>query len=195
MLKVLYGLLQSALLFYLKLVEDLTDYGFELNPYDPCVANKIENGKQMTVVCHVDDLKISHMSAEVIDEVLEYLKKKYGDNLVVHAGRVHDYLGVNHDYSKKGVVKMSMYKHVDKIFQDFPDDIGKPSLTPASKNLFKIRDPEQNDTLKKCLNPEQAKQFHHSMAQLLFVSLWVRRNIQMAVSFLTTRVKRPDQDD
>jgi hypothetical protein len=61
MLKAMYGLLRSALLFYLKLVKDLTDYGFELNPYDPCVANKMLDGKQMTVVWHVDDLKISHI--------------------------------------------------------------------------------------------------------------------------------------
>ena len=54
------GLLQSALLFYHKLRKELEDYGFEVNPYDPCVANKIINGSQMTVTWHVDDLKVSH---------------------------------------------------------------------------------------------------------------------------------------
>lgn len=38
MKKAMYGLLRSALLFYLKLVKDLTDFGFTINPYDPCVA-------------------------------------------------------------------------------------------------------------------------------------------------------------
>jgi hypothetical protein len=159
MLKAMYGLLRSALLFYLKLVKDLTDYGFELNPYDPCVANKMVDGKQMTVVWHVDDLKISHMSRSVIDGLLNYLRGKYGDGLVVHDGHVHDYLGVDHDYSEKGVVKMSMMKHLDKIFQDFPEDIGKASLTPASENLFKIRDPEENDAQGKWLDKEKAKDF------------------------------------
>ena len=46
MFKAMYGLLRSAFLFYLKLVKDLTDFGFELNPYDPCVANKM--GTSMT---------------------------------------------------------------------------------------------------------------------------------------------------
>ena len=54
--RAIYGLLKSALLFYLKLVEDLERYGFELNPYDPCVANKVVNGEQMTVVWYVNDL-------------------------------------------------------------------------------------------------------------------------------------------
>jgi hypothetical protein len=57
MLKAMYGLLRSALLFYLKLVEDLKADGFTMNEYDPCVANKMVNGTQMTVCWHVDDLK------------------------------------------------------------------------------------------------------------------------------------------
>jgi hypothetical protein len=49
MQKVLYGLLRSALLFDRKLVADLESDVFALNPYDLCVANKVVNGKQMTV--------------------------------------------------------------------------------------------------------------------------------------------------
>ena len=37
--KSVYGLLRSALLFYRKLRGELVDYGFKMNPYDPCVAN------------------------------------------------------------------------------------------------------------------------------------------------------------
>ena len=48
-LKALYGLLQSALLFYKKLRKDLEDIGFEVNPYNPCVVNMLVNGKQLTV--------------------------------------------------------------------------------------------------------------------------------------------------
>jgi hypothetical protein len=66
MQKAIYGLQRSALLFYRKLVADLESTGFVINPYDPCVANKVINGEQMTVCWHVDDLKVSHMEpAEV----------------------------------------------------------------------------------------------------------------------------------
>jgi hypothetical protein len=55
--KALYGLMQASLLFYRKLRRELEDYEFIVNPYDPCVANKItECGKQLTVIWHVDDL-------------------------------------------------------------------------------------------------------------------------------------------
>ena len=58
--KALYGLLHSASLLYEKLRTNFKDFGFEVNPYDPCVANKTVNRSQMTVTWQVDDLKISH---------------------------------------------------------------------------------------------------------------------------------------
>ena len=42
--RAIYGLLVSAILFYKKLVSNLTKYGFILNLYDPCVAKKMING-------------------------------------------------------------------------------------------------------------------------------------------------------
>jgi hypothetical protein len=72
--KSLYGCLRSALLFYQKLLKDLEDNGFELNPYDPCVANKVINGKQFTINWHVDDLKLSHVDAKVVDDTITWLK-------------------------------------------------------------------------------------------------------------------------
>jgi hypothetical protein len=33
---------------------------FANNPYDPCVANKMIEGEQMTICFHVDDCKLSH---------------------------------------------------------------------------------------------------------------------------------------
>ena len=45
LMKALYGTLQASLLYYQKWVNDITEIGFELNPYDPCVANRIVNRK------------------------------------------------------------------------------------------------------------------------------------------------------
>jgi hypothetical protein len=51
----LYGTMVASLLYYYKLVESLTDINSTINPYDPCVANKINEGGQMTICFHVDD--------------------------------------------------------------------------------------------------------------------------------------------
>ena len=39
--KALYGMLRAALLFYMRLRSDLEDMEFKINPYDPCVGNKM----------------------------------------------------------------------------------------------------------------------------------------------------------
>jgi hypothetical protein len=61
--KALYGIIKSALLFYRKLISELKEMGFEVNPYGPCIVNKIVNRSQMTIRWHVDDLMISHLAA------------------------------------------------------------------------------------------------------------------------------------
>ena len=60
LIKALYGMLRAALIFYKRLRSDLENMGFEINPYDPCVANKMVNGNQMTICWHVENLKVSH---------------------------------------------------------------------------------------------------------------------------------------
>ncbi len=37
--KALYGLIRASLLFYRKLRKELEQYGFDVNPYDLCIAN------------------------------------------------------------------------------------------------------------------------------------------------------------
>ena len=48
----------------------LKDMGFELKPYDLCVANKKIEGKHCTVCWYVDDNNISHMDPKVVDKVI-----------------------------------------------------------------------------------------------------------------------------
>ena len=71
--KALYGMMKSALLFYKKLIKKLKEMGFEINSYDPCVANKLVSRKQMTVRWRVDDLMISHIDKS---EILKFLRCK-----------------------------------------------------------------------------------------------------------------------
>ncbi len=68
MTKTLYGMLKTALWFYEKLRDDLEADGFVVNDYDPCAANKIVNGTQMTVKWYVDNLKVSHKDQAEIDK-------------------------------------------------------------------------------------------------------------------------------
>ena len=49
--KAMYGCIRSARLFYNNLSGTLVTIGFEINPYDMCVANKIMTDTQCTITC------------------------------------------------------------------------------------------------------------------------------------------------
>ena len=100
-------MLKSAFLFYKKLRKDLESIGFMVNPYDPCVANHMVNGKQQTVVWHVDDLKSSQVDPKVNDKFIDWLTKTYAPNpkmekIKAVRGKVHNYLAMVLDYSVPG---------------------------------------------------------------------------------------------
>ena len=106
--KALYGLSRPALLFYKKLRRDLENMGFEVNPYNPCIAKKMINGSQMTVTWHVDDFKISHKETTEVAIIIRELGQAYGNKLTVYRGKVHLYLGVCFDYTTLGTVQIVM---------------------------------------------------------------------------------------
>jgi hypothetical protein len=189
--KALYGTLQAALLFWKDLSGYLERQGFILNPYDECVTNKIIDGSQCTILWHVDDLKISHAKQEVLEEVIDTLNDRYGKlaPLTMMRGEVHEYLGMTLDYSTPGKVSIRMDDYVRDLLNDAPEDMGGVAATPASNHLFTVNNSPEH------LDKETADLFHHLTAKLLFVAKRARPDIQTAVAFLTTRVKKPDKDD
>jgi hypothetical protein len=70
-------MMKSALLFYQKLVADLTSIGYTINPYDPGVANIIVNKQQMTICWHVNDLFIGHADPACVTSLLRWLLAQY----------------------------------------------------------------------------------------------------------------------
>ena len=64
-LNMLYRLLKRVLDFYLKLGENPEFKDFKTYPHGPSAANKIIEGIQMTVIWHVDDLKVSRVKSDV----------------------------------------------------------------------------------------------------------------------------------
>ena len=89
----------------------MREWGFKINPYDWCVANKMINGKQCTIGWHVDDLKISHIDSQVVDNILNKLYERYGKEapMVTKRGKIHDYLGMMLDYNIDGKVQITIF--------------------------------------------------------------------------------------
>ncbi len=96
-------------MFYKKLAKALILYGFVYNPYDSCVANKVLEGETTTICHHVDDCKISHVSAKVVDNTISLLKEDFeiifedgSGAMQVRRGKTHVYVGMTLDYTYRG---------------------------------------------------------------------------------------------
>ena len=66
--------------------------GFKISLYNPCAADKMINGSQITVTWHVNDLKISHVDDAEVTEFVMTLSMFYGHRLSVARGKLHLYL-------------------------------------------------------------------------------------------------------
>ena len=75
--KAMYGTLKAELIYYRKLSKYLKEYRIVKNPYNPCITNKWTNRGQLTVVCHVDDMKVLQKNKEEVTKFIEYSKEIY----------------------------------------------------------------------------------------------------------------------
>ena len=110
LIKALYGTLRAALIFWRKLTAKLIEWGFTINLYDWCVANKQINGQQCTLVWHVDDMKISHADSRVVNTIINMLEQEFSKEapLTICRGKIHDYLGMTHEFTLTGKVQIRM---------------------------------------------------------------------------------------
>jgi len=167
------------------------EWGFVVNPYDWCVVNKIIQGSQCTIIWHVDDLKISHKCAKVVDDIIRQLQDEFGGQapLTVHRGKEHIYLGMGLDFREEGKVKIDMSKYIQDMLGELDPWYDGTAVTPASANLFTVRQEAEK------LAPADCEQFHRAVAQCLFLWKRGRPDIGTAISFLCKRVNNPDFDD
>ena len=91
---------------------------FQINSYDPYLANKMMNVHQMTICWHVDDLKVSHKDENAVTALAEKLAELYGPKTTVSCGKAHKYLGMDIDWaSVTGTMIVSMIKYMHEVIE------------------------------------------------------------------------------
>ena len=73
----------------------------------------------MTVTWHVDDLNISHVKISEVTRMIKWLESQYG-KLRISRGKVHDYLGMDLDYSLQVEVSVRIGKYAADTIKEFP---------------------------------------------------------------------------
>jgi len=187
LMKAMYGTLTAPILWYQLLAATLTDLGFIINDYDPCVANKQINGKQFTVCWYVDDLKLSHESSEVVSEVIKVIESKFG-KMTVTRGKKHTYLGIQFEL-KDNRVHINMKEYLQECIDSYGESIMCNATTPATKQLMEVNENSEK------LEEFRKDKFHHIVAKLLHISKRSRLDLQVSIGYLCTRVQYPTVED
>ena len=155
------------------------------------MAKKLVDGSQHTVVWNVGDLKVSHVDAGVVTQMSVCLQKTYerlfdegSGAMKLKRGKIHEYLGMQLNFSVAGQVKITMCDYIQEMLEDFHkyEPSKTVSRTPASDHLLKVQDDQPK------LNEQKAQTFHTFTAKALFATNRARPDIHTSVTFLTTRV-------
>ena len=92
-----------------------------MNPYNACTFNKMVNINQIIVQLFIDNLYISCEDMGEIDKLIKDPNNKFRTNfqeLVANKGNIHDYLGINIDYSNSNYVKFTMYNFLEDVLEE-----------------------------------------------------------------------------
>jgi hypothetical protein len=188
LLKALYGCVKSALLWYRLFSEHLQGMGFVLNPYDPCVANCIIDGKQCTIVWFVDDNKISHVNPVVVTKIVGLIEERFG-KMTVTRGKKHTFLGMEFEFTDDGTVRITMNQYLREALDESGMNVSRSAASPAKKDLFEV------DETSARLDKRDSDLFHSVVAKLLYVSMRARPDLLLPVIFLCSRVAVATKED
>ena len=186
--RALYGTVEGAMAWYKDLSEYLKEVGFERNPYDHCVFNKLDGDNQISVGIYVDDLLITCKDMDAIYRLKSDLVHKY-KQVNFEEGDKISYLGMLIDNTHRDFIDVSMPAYVQQVIDDMKISQDQTSKTPCSSKLFEIND---DDVL---LNSKDKEFFHSTVAKILYLSKRTRPDILLATTFLCTRVQKPGDED
>jgi hypothetical protein len=74
------------------------------------------------------------------------------------------------EFNDDGTLDVSMIKYIQNAIEDFPEMITGRAATPAADHLFNVTDKKEV----RALEEERVLAFHHTIAQLLFMSTRAR---------------------
>jgi hypothetical protein len=184
--RALYGLVQSAKLWYNNVSSTLIANGFTRNAHDSGVFNKVYKDTQLTVGIHVDDFIVTCADSAGLAHVRDLLQRKYGQ-VQYKEGRILSYLGMTMDFSAEGSVRISQHGFINDLL--LSHSVSGSATTPALPDLFSINDSSP------LLPPTSKESFHSIVASLLYLAKRTRPDLLLCVSFLSTRVQKSTIQD
>ena len=143
----------------------LKDWGFVMNPYEPCLWNKVVKKHQLSLLFHIDNIVTSDKKNEIVTLFIRKVKAEYGklelEALKICRGLVHEYLGQTVDFTIEGDVRFSQYDFIRKLYDTLPDTMKKGKRnTAAPPYLYKTNADTSADD---CLLDDARQEDYHAI--------------------------------
>ena len=181
--KALYGLTESAKLWYSHVRATLEEIGYVASHEDQCVFTKKSKTGTCSIGIHVDDFLVASSNNELLNEVFYHLEQRY-PGIKTNTSDKLSYLGLEIDINKnKKTITVKQSKYIEECLLA-NSTIGTTS-TPANRLLLKATSGESTD----------AHNYLSDVMKLMYLAKRTRPDILFAISYLATRSKDANLED
>jgi histone deacetylase 1/2 len=125
-------------------------------------------------------------SESELEIIVTALRNQYGE-VTSHKGLIHDWIGMNWDFSIPDQVTIAMEGYVRELLRKY--GVTKRYKTPAMDDLF-LSDPDSP-----LLSREKQEMYHSAVMTLHYLAKRTRPDILTSVSWCATRVLLPTEED
>ena len=173
--KSLYGLRQSGLQWYKKLLGKLKKLNFGPLTQDSCLFMSRKNEKIMLIAVYVDDMLIATNDDAWLRDVKNKLSNEFE---MKDLGKVNQCFGIELSRGKNHSVSLSQKAYTEKVLERFGMSECKPAPTPIDVNC-KIAKPE-------VVNEENMGNYpyQNAIGALMLLAVTTRPDIAYAVNYL-----------
>ena len=171
----LYGLVQAARSWWLKLTTTLLTLGFCRCKIDPCLLIRTTDDKTVIFCIYVDDVCCVGDKEEV-KEAIEEVKKIYD---IKYVGELREYVGVTIEKNDNGSVDLSQPDSIKLLELKFKEDVKKMKIfkSPAASSDVVMRPKSEEEKMKEDLQ----QKYRSGVGMLLWLTKHSRPDIPNAV--------------
>ena len=179
--KALYGLQESAKLWYETLSATLKQIGFQRSNYDHALYYKKVRDELVMILVYVDDMMIAG-KRDAIREVKQQLEKSYVLSCSEVSPKVVDYVGMRIEFDKDSwTFRLSQPGMVEKVIKG----TDRESDVPCDNNLYRDINPESYPDV---------TGYRSKVMEIAYLSK-TRPDLKVALGYLSTKMQNPTIGD
>lgn len=185
--KSLYGLKQSPRCWNTKFDYFLTKFGLKRSQAEPCIyySHGDKRGR-ILIALYVDDLLIAGSSNEMVNEVVEHLKKEF--EIKVFEPNCFVGFELERDRANK-TISLSQIGYLRRVLERFNMTNCNQSSTPGEEKSSRKTD-ETMKTIREVTFP-----YRQAIGSLLYAAMMTRPNFAFQVGKTARKVQDPSHED